>query len=684
MKFTEFRNLLATHFEAMTKNAPRLYTVEVDKDEMWNTYLESFAPEDNPIFKNRREYDCSSCRHFIKNIGNVVAIKDGVVSTIWDFDVSGTIYEPVVKKMSDYVKAHRVTEVYLSKSNTVGTEVNHVSLPDGKVMSFDHFFLRLPQQFVFNRFMLNNRGTISEAVGQARDIRNVFKRSLEEISLDSIDTVLELINSNTLYRGAEWKRQLEKFRKYKVAYEPLNAEQRELFAWEKSAEAGAVIGKIRNHSIGVLLTDITNGVDLNNAVRSYEVIVAPSNYKRPKAIFTQKMLDDAKNTLTELGYLDSLGRRYATLDDITVNNILFANRDSSQRISGAEDIFADMSKKVVKKPKKFGRVEEVSVKTFVEDILPTASEVDVYLENRHTSNLMSLIAPKVPDSKTMFKWNNNFSWAYAGNMTDSMKELVREKGGKVDGDLRFSIQWNDKEDHRDNSDLDAHCITPGKFEIYYGNAIDPVTKGRLDVDIIDPRGRVAVENITWDSRRTMRDGEYQLFVVMFSGNLEYGFRAEVEFDGRIFSFDYSNRVRCGEKIMVATVTLKDGVFTIKEHLPSTTSSKEVWGVKTNDFIPASVICYSPNYWDEQKGIGNQHLFFMLKDCVNPEAPNGFYNEFLKPELNEHKRVFEALGSRMKVEDTPDQLSGVGFSLTQRNDVVVRVKGSTDRVLKIKF
>ena len=198
MKFTEFRNLLATHFEAMTKNAPRLYTVEVDKDEMWNTYLESFAPEDNPIFKNRREYDCSRCRHFIKNIGNVVAIKDGVVSTIWDFDVSGTIYESVVKKMSDYVKAHRVTGVYLSRFNVVGTEVKHVSLPDGKVMSFDPFFLRLPQQFVFNRFMLNNRGTISEAVGQSRDIRNVYKRSLDEISLDSIDTVLELINSNNL------------------------------------------------------------------------------------------------------------------------------------------------------------------------------------------------------------------------------------------------------------------------------------------------------------------------------------------------------------------------------------------------------------------------------------------------------------------------------------------------------
>ena len=132
------------------------------------------------------------------------------------------------------------------------------------------------------------------------------------------------------------------------------------------------------------------------------------------------------------------------------------------------------------------------------------------------------------------------------------------------------------------------------------------------------------------------------------------------------------------------VTLKDGVFTIKELLPSNVSSKDIWGVKTNQFVPVSVICYSPNYWDEQNGIGHRHVFFMLKDCINPDLPNGFYNEFLKNELEQHKRVFAALGSKMKVTDTNDQLSGVGFSTTKRDDLVVKVKGNIERVIKIKF
>jgi len=71
-------------------------------------------------------------------------------------------------------------------------------------------------------------------------------------------------------------------------------------------------------------------------------------------------------------------------------------------------------------------------------------------------------------------------------------------------------------------------------------------------------------------------------------------------------------------------------------------------------------------------------------CINPDNPNGFFNEYLKQELAEHKRVFEVLGSKMKVEDDENQLSGLGFSSTLREQVICKVEGNISRLLKIIF
>lgn len=683
MDFNTFRDMIANNFAKISKDATHIFEVEVDKDEFWNLYLDSYPEGTNLIYRKRREYDCSCCRHFIKSFGNVVVIKDNQVHTIWDIDTGDSTFQPVVDAMAKYIKDHVVTNVYVTRFDKIGTHHNYEQTESGKIIEYDHFYVELP-----NKFVSRSSSSPEEIKDQYRDVKNVFKRSLTEISMDSLMTVLELISSNTLYKGNEWKGVLEEFVKYKKDFDKLTSDiERDLFAWEKSLKAGAVIGKIRNRSIGVLLVNISEGMDLDKAVSQYEKIVAPSNYKRPKAIFTQKMLDEAKATLSEMGYMDSLKRRYATLDDITINNILFSNKDSANRIAGAEDIFADMAKEASSKPKKFSKLEEVPVETFIRDILPTAKKLEAYIENKHSENMVSLIAPVVADSKTMFKWNNNFSWSYTGNMTDSMmKERVKSAGGKVDGDLRFSIQWNDINTGSDNNDLDAHCITATGKEIYFGNKVDRTTYGELDVDIITPANHVAVENITWANRNKMPVGTYKFFVHQFSnrGGRD-GFRAEIEFDGQIYSFDYNKELRQGEKVYVAEVTLdRNGNFTIKELLTSTTSSKEIWGLNTNQFVPVSVVCFSPNYWDEQNGIGNKHVFFMLKDCINPEVPNGFFNEFLKEDLMKHKRVFEALGSKMRVTDTDDQLSGIGFCMTKRNDLIVKIKGNVERMLKIKF
>lgn len=52
--------------------------------------------------------------------------------------------------------------------------------------------------------------------------------------------------------------------------------------------------------------------------------------------------------------------------------------------------------------------------------------------------------------------DNNFSWAYTGGITDSIKERVKQAGGNVDGELRISLSWFNFDD------LDLHVIEPGR------------------------------------------------------------------------------------------------------------------------------------------------------------------------------------------------------------------------------
>ncbi len=684
MQFTEMRDMLNDHFKAMVKDVQHLFEVQVDKDEMVNLYLDSFPKGTNEIYRQRREYDCSCCRGFIRNLGNVVAIKDGKVETIWSFDPGDDVFAPVVKAMDDYVRAHAVTDVFLSKESKIGCHHNFEILEKMSPKQWDHFFVELD-----DRFVIRNAESKGAKLNEFRTAKEVFKRALDEITMDSIDAVLDLINTNTLYKGAEYKHMVEALHKAKIEYDKLADDTaRNLFAWEQSVKLGSAVAKVRNTAIGTLLVDVSSGRDLESAVKAYETITAPANYKRSKPIFTQRMLDDAQKTITELGYADALPRRHATLDDITVNDIKFVDRSAASRVKGASDIFGELAGMASgNKAKKFDRIEEISIDDFLEKVVPTVTSIEAYVANKLQGNFVSLIAPVNNGVKSMFKWGNNFTWAYKGNVTDSMKERVKALGGSVDGDVRFSIQWN--EDGKDNCDLDAHCKEPNGYEIAFNTAKKPSfspTHGQLDVDIIHPYGKVAVENITWADKGTMVPGTYRFFVHQYSGNVKNGFRAELEIEGSVYEFDYPHSMRTDEKVNVAEIIVdKNHNITVKPVLDAAAASKKIWNIDTENFVPVTVICNSPNFWESvENPTGHKHVFFMLKDCINDETPSGIFNEFLVQELYDHRRVMEAIGGRMRVAETPDQLSGLGFATDKRAELIVRVTGATERLLKIKF
>lgn len=674
MNFDTIKTAVAAQFTKMA-NGP-LFTVDLSKDELWNTYLSAFPEGTNPMYRERTEHDCNCCKQFIRAVGNVVSIVDNKLVTIWDGPVNEPNYQVVATALSDFVKSKAVAGQFLHYEATAGSNKSFEDTLNG-IKRWDHFFVNIPRVYVAPK------DNIASRVAAHRSSHDVFLRSLNEFSMESVDIVLDLIAQNAIYRGQENLATVNGFKKLKVEFDKLKTNsEKDNFVWANVSKISGAIAHIRSSAIGTLIDDISSGKEIDDAVRSFEAKVAPANYKRPTAVVTKKMIDAARNTVNDLGLTSALERRFATLTDISINNILFANRQTKNALLG--DVFDDISAAVVtKSSKKKDTVEEVTIDKFISDILPRVDSVELMVENSHQNNFVSLIAPVDPSAGNLFKWDNKFSWSYAGNMADSIKERVKAAGGNVSGDVCCRLAWFNYDD------LDLHMIEPDGYEIYFGNrGRKSRCGGDLDVDMNAGRGstRTPVENIVYDSVSTMKEGKYRLFVnnYMKRESTDVGFTVECDFKGTTHTFVHEGAIADKNNVTVVefNYSKKNGI-TILNSLPSTMKSKEIWGLNTLTYVPVNAIMLSPNYWDG-KGVGNKHYFFMLDGCVNDGSARGFFNEFLKEELNKHRKVFEIVGSKMTTKESKDQLSGLGFSSTQRNSVMLRVKGSFTRVIKVNF
>lgn len=674
LNFGTFKNAIAKQFERMERHP--MFRVEVDKDVLWATYLSSFPPGTNPIFRERTEYDCSCCRHFIRDIGDVVAVIDGTVVSVWDAPLSEEpAYEAVAAALARLVKAHPIAAPFLHHIRTAGTDKNFEQLADG-TKTWTHFSVNIAPAFVASK------DAIPTILSEKRSTYDVLARSLAEITLDAVDTTLEMIAQGSLYRGDEHKHALQTFRELQVGYALASAEDRPVFVWLAANSAPGSVARIRSTVIGTLLADLSEGKDMEASVAAFEAKVAPTNYKRPTALVTKKMVEQAKATIAELGLTSALERRYAVIGDVTINNVLFADRRAREAISG--DVFDEIAGHAANRaPKKLDAVDEVTIERFIAEVLPRAESVEVMLENRHAGNLVSLIAPSDPTAGLLFKWGNRFSWSYAGELADSIKERVKKAGGSVVGDLCCRLAWHNFDD------LDFHMQEPGGGHIYFGNRgqASPCG-GRLDVDMNAGLGttREPVENIFYSSKDRMREGTYRLLVnqYMKRENDSQGFEAEIDWLGTVHRFEAERSPKTGEYVTVAEIdyTRKDGAV-VRGALRSSQASRQVWGLATQAFHRVSVAMLSPNYWDGE-AVGNKHYFFMLDGCANDGTARGFFNEFLMPVFDKHRKVFEMVGSRMKIAPASEQLSGLGFSSTPKNSLICRVKGSFTRTIKIVF
>lgn len=681
MNFVNFASMVTSQIQKMEMTG-ELYYVDIDGDTLWDTYLNSFPEGANPLYKTSTEHDCNCCKQFIKAVGKVVAIDSNLQTmTIWDMAIDRPIVDPEYKIVATAMKNAVVNLSIVNKFRyfqaKVGMKENYSEDENG-IHTFNHFYHTLN-----NKFVMRDSGRV---LSDSRANFDVLKRSCTDITVDSIETVLDLISQNSLYRGEEHKANLRSFLTINNTYNTMSDQLKDNYIWS-IIDNNTAISRINNSAIGTLLNDLSKGKDIDVAVSAFERIVAPSNYKRPKALVTQKQIDLAKKKIIELGLESALRRRYANLQDISVNDILYVNRNVANQLKES-DIFGGVTATVKGNVANYDKVEKISIDKFISDVLPNVQSMQVLFEYKHTSNLVSLIAPTDPNGGKLLKWGNEFSWSYNGNVTDSIKQRVVDAGGNINADVCIRLSWFNTDD------LDLHVIEPNGNEIMYNKKVNNNENGQLDVDM-NAGGKLTnkpVENIYFSKYEKMIEGKYTVKVHQFQNreNINGGFVVEFESGNLRKMYRHENNLKHKEtvKVLVFEYTHKNGIKIISS-INGYDETKIEWGISTNVFHDVNVMMLSPNYWESATNnrteyVGNKHYFFMLKDCKNNGTSRGLYNEFLRNDLNDHRKVIELVGNKLKVENTEKQLSGLGFSSTIANELVVKVTGKFTRVLKVIF
>ena len=696
----EFTKKMQLQFNRMC-NTGKLFRSSLTGQQVWDLYLKGFTKEENPVFRdpNSSTHNCNLCNNFIRRYGNIIAIDENYeIITLFDVTDTGN-YQHVANNLSNHLKKAPISDVFFetfnelnslpyencNKNNNLfklGIDKNvkrytkeeaekYGVVKPNEIRTFNHLHLFIPRIFVD---MSGN--SIERIMADYRDSKNVFQRAMESISVDTYNLVRDLINQGSLLDGQTHLYKIEQMIPFALQYNQLYQGKKDNWCWVNSYKLP--FAKFKNELIGVLCTELAEGKELNEACQAWNKRVDPANYMKATAPITKKQIEEAKKFVEENGYELSFDRRFATIDDIKASEILHVNigKGDIKSVSIFDNVKSASTRH---KRSEFDKVEEVSIDKFMSDILPTCNSIEAYLENRMEGNMVSLTTSNIKESKPIFKWSNNYSWTFNGNLAgkSQIKENVKAVGGKITGILRCSLQWND-EDTPGIIDFDLHCETPFT-EIYFSHKRDLTSGGWLDVDMINP-SRIGIENITWQNK--LKDGKYNFFVKNFSDHTRHkGFKAEIEFDGNTYIYHCDDIFR--GNIKIATVFVKDGIMDIVHYLPESTSSKDLYNLSTNEFHKVNLVCLSPNHWDNNN-IGNKHYFFMLDNCKCPTSIRSFHAENLIPELANHRKVLEVLGNTTMINPTDDQLSGLGFNATVRDELIVKLSGSFKRVIKIKF
>ena len=621
--FKQFAN--AVHAKAVEMfNGP---VFQVSKSGLTDLYLASFPEGTDLLHITNTTHHCNCCFQFINNVGNMVTVnEDGTLDSIWNVADAPHPYDSVAKALHEAVVTRDITGIYRREMRTYGAEQQG---------GFNHFWVRLPKHLVTTD---GEEGSLYE--GRV----SVLRKSLRTITADSLKTVKELIDTKVLYRGETYKAVLEDYMELRSEHRAMNG-----WYWLNAARVGATLG---SSALGKMLQKLSEGESLEGALAMFEAMVAPANYRRPVAVASQAQIDAA---IKAIGDPAALVRCHVAFHELSVSNMKWV-RQASKELPGFNITSLMTPAKSV----------DISEEEFYKR-LPEFLEIDVLLENRLTPRLFVFTGGRTNDG--IFKWDNTYAWSYMGNTTDAVRERVKTRGGNINAPLRFSLAWSNTDD------LDLGVTGPDNLMVSYMRYETAYAKLDIDANRNFPFTTTPVENIAYTAAR---NGRYKVSVQNYNkrGTSGGGYQLQVEYLGRTFNFSAPSNPRQEGFNTVLEAEVRDDDIKFTSKLAKDVIPQTVWGVSTGQFVKVMAVMDSPNCWGETQ-IGMKHKMLILDGVKADEPVRGIYNEYLRADLDAHRRALELIGEKSQVAVADVQCGGLGFATS--DCIQVRVTNQNGKI-----
>lgn len=251
--------------------------------------------------------NCNTCRRFFNDYAGLVVIDDAgrVVPLLW-----GSAHVPPTYAGADEALASKVRRASIIGVKLFDKALHGVPATRG---GWSHFSFSVP----FQHLTISKLKETGELEAEKREEYGIVERALQDWTLTTLNTAVEILNTDVLYRAEKviapvrWLRDLAE-RVKKTRSERLSKH----LIWRSVAHAPTGFCHPRSAVFASLLDDIQRGLPFETASKSFAAKMHPLQYRRPQAAPKQQNVLQATRAFEKLGLDRSLLRRYADLSEV--------------------------------------------------------------------------------------------------------------------------------------------------------------------------------------------------------------------------------------------------------------------------------------------------------------------------------------------------------------------------------